>query len=87
MFKCRDIHDHASDYLEKRLSWWERVQFRWHLFICVYCRNFIRQMRTTVSTLASLKKRPDDNTVEKQVALLMRQRQSASPDSPPKKDQ
>lgn len=86
MFKCRDIHDHASDYLERRLSRWERIQFRWHLFICVHCRNFIRQMRTTVATLANLKKSPDNNAIETQVALLLRQHQSASPDSTPKKD-
>ncbi|MBI3772416.1 MAG: zf-HC2 domain-containing protein [Gammaproteobacteria bacterium] len=87
MFKCRDIHDHASDYLEKRLSLWGRIQFRWHLFICVHCRNFIRQMRTTVSTLAGLKKSPDSGAIDNQVALLLRQRQSSSSKSTSKKDQ
>lgn len=87
MFKCRDIHDHASDYLEKRLSRWQRVQFRWHLFICVHCRNFIRQMRTTVSALAGLKKSPDNSAIDNQVALLLRQRQSSSSNSTSKKDQ
>lgn len=85
MFKCRDIHDHASDYLEKRLSWWQRLQFHWHLFICVYCRNFIRQMQTTIGTLAGLKKSPDSNTVEDQVARLLRQHPSTPPGSTPKK--
>lgn len=86
MLKCRDIHDHASDYLERRLSWWGRVQFRSHLFICVHCRNFIRQMRSTVRALAGLKKSPDSCAIDNQVALLLRQRQSATTDSIPKKD-
>lgn len=87
MFRCKDIHDHASDYLEKRFSWWQRLQFRWHLFICVHCRNFIRQMRTTVSALAGLKKSADNSAIDNQVALMLRQRQSSSSNPPPKKDQ
>lgn len=87
MFRCKDIHDHASDYLEKRLSWGQRVQFRWHLFICVHCRNFVRQMRTTVSALAGLKKSTDSGAIDNQVALLLRQRQSSSSNSTSKKDQ
>lgn len=86
MLKYRDIHDRASDYLEKRLSWRARIQFRLHLFICVHCRNFIRQMRTTVTALAGLKKSPDSGTIDNQVTLLLRQSQSAASGSIPKKD-
>jgi hypothetical protein len=87
MFRCKDIHDHASDYLDKRLSPWQRIQFRWHLFICVHCRNFVRQMRVTLSSLAGMKKTTDNNAIDNQVALLLRQRQSSSATPPSKKDQ
>ena len=78
MMKCRDIHEHASEYLESRLSWWGRTRFGLHLFVCQHCRNFIRQMTLTLNTIRGLKKHPDDTAVEDQVTLLMREQRSSS---------
>lgn len=78
MFKCRDIHDHASEYLEGRLSSWERLKFRWHLFICVNCRNFIRQLKATIQAVAKIKPKTDAADVNKQVALLLQKHRTPS---------
>ncbi|MBI5450279.1 MAG: zf-HC2 domain-containing protein [Gammaproteobacteria bacterium] len=72
MFKCRDIHAHASDYLERRLSRWDRIKFRLHLFICVDCRNFIRQLATTIAALARVKQATDPKQLDDQLARLLK---------------
>lgn len=70
-FRCKDIHVHASDYLDGRLSLLQRAQYRIHLFICGPCATFIKQMRTTLAALHQLPLRePSPNEVEDQVAKL-----------------
>jgi len=36
---CRKISELASDSLDRPLSVWERVRFRFHLSICSSCKN------------------------------------------------
>jgi len=72
MPSCRDITEHASDYLDHALSPWHRAGFRLHLLMCLYCRRHIKQLRLTVATVGRLP--PDDPTAEaeeKQLEALL----------------
>lgn len=51
MLKCREIEQMASDYLDKDLSFQQRMAFRMHLFLCHNCRQYLRQLKTTISSV------------------------------------
>jgi len=74
----------ASDYRDRKLSFWQRSQMRLHLFICHHCRRFLTQY-TQVNDLAAThscnKHEPDEETVNQQVADLMKLVNSDKPDS------
>jgi len=52
MFSCKDVTDHASDYLEGALPWRAALQLRVHLLICGHCRRLLRQMRAVSGALS-----------------------------------
>lgn len=79
MFRCKDIAEHASRYVDRKLSFVERVQFRVHMFICHDCRHFISQFRLSLAALRNLKPRPADDAVAKQVAALKAARDQLQP--------
>ena len=43
MISCKEATRLASLQLERKLSLWERVQFRFHLAFCVGCRRAEKQ--------------------------------------------
>ncbi len=51
MFKCREIAQLASDYLNKDLSLRQRVAFKLHLFLCHNCHDYVFQLKTTINSI------------------------------------
>jgi hypothetical protein len=51
MLDCRNIADRATDYMERRLNLWERLQFKMHILICGPCELYLRQMGKIVEML------------------------------------
>ena len=49
MLKCRHIFEYSSDYLEGRLSFWKKLQFKVHLRTCVYCERFCKQFDISIN--------------------------------------
>lgn len=45
MISCKEASRLASLQLERRLSLWERFQFRLHLAFCIGCRRMEKQFR------------------------------------------
>ncbi|MDH5691465.1 MAG: zf-HC2 domain-containing protein [Gammaproteobacteria bacterium] len=71
MFKCKDINHHTSDYLDKNLSLWKRMNVRLHLFMCGPCRDFVRQFGLTRSSLQHLSTpAPTDDKIDAAIAKL-----------------
>jgi anti-sigma factor RsiW len=58
MLTCRDVTERVTDYLERDLSWWGRLQFRLHLAMCAVCRRYVAQMRATTELLHRIGDRP-----------------------------
>lgn len=56
MLSCKDITEKANDYLERELPLTTRMSVRMHLFLCVHCRRYVNQLRTTIGTLKLMKK-------------------------------
>jgi anti-sigma factor RsiW len=51
---CRELVNVITDYLEGKLSETDRGRFEAHLEECPYCRNYLEQMRETISALGGL---------------------------------
>ena len=58
MITCRQMTELVTDYLEGRLGWVDWLRFQYHLGLCVACRAYIGQMRSTVATVQQLE--PED---------------------------
>lgn len=55
MPSCKDVTKHSSDYLDRQLTWWERVSYWLHLMMCVNCRRYLDQLKLTIMTLGQTK--------------------------------
>ena len=51
MLNCREITERASDFIDARLPWRERMEVRLHLMMCRFCREYVRQMTLVVGAL------------------------------------
>ncbi len=56
MLKCRQMSEQASDLIEGRASWRERMSARVHTMMCDHCQRYFRQLRLTITTLHRLRK-------------------------------
>jgi predicted anti-sigma-YlaC factor YlaD len=54
MLTCRELTELVTDYLERRLSFGQRLRFEMHIGMCSHCRAYLRQMKQTVQTLGKL---------------------------------
>lgn len=48
MLSCQQITQKASDYIEGRMNFWQRLQFRMHLRMCIHCNGFIQRLRIAI---------------------------------------
>jgi anti-sigma factor RsiW len=51
---CEQLVELVTDYLEGRLGEGDRRRFEEHLHVCADCREYVEQMRQTVSGLGRL---------------------------------
>lgn len=73
MLSCKDITEQASEYLDKNMSLYHRIQYRLHLAMCHGCRRFVDQFKTTVSTVNKLEpEKVSEDVIEKQVQALIK---------------
>jgi hypothetical protein len=58
MMTCKELTEIVTDYLEGRMSFMQRLQFRFHVGMCQHCRAYLRQMKMTIKTLGTLPDEP-----------------------------
>ncbi|GJM11797.1 MAG: hypothetical protein DHS20C12_02000 [Pseudohongiella sp.] len=51
MLSCKDINQKADAHIDGELSLRKRIEVAFHLLMCVHCRNYIRQLKSTVGVL------------------------------------
>ncbi|MEW6364752.1 MAG: zf-HC2 domain-containing protein [Acidobacteriota bacterium] len=54
MLTCKELTEIITDYIEGRLTLFQRISFQLHLGMCRHCRAYLRQMRLTVRTLGKM---------------------------------
>jgi predicted anti-sigma-YlaC factor YlaD len=64
MLVCRDVTELVTDFVEGRMSFWDRLRFQLHVGMCRHCREYVRQMRTTRRVTAGLPAEPPSPEVE-----------------------
>lgn len=62
MLTCRDLSELASELLEGRALWTDRLAARAHLFVCRFCREYLKQLQLTIATVHSI--RPPEPPVD-----------------------
>jgi len=68
MYQCKDIVDEVNNYIDGELPLGKRVGLFFHLLICSCCRNYLQQIRSTLSIMTVSKPKEDDNTDTKLLA-------------------
>lgn len=63
MLSCKEITELITDYLEGRLSFWQRMRFQMHVGMCRHCRAYLKQMRTAIGALGKLPEEPVPDSV------------------------
>jgi len=71
MLKCKDIAAHASEHVDGELNWKQSLRYGLHLFVCGYCRRFVRQLRTTIACARAV---ADKDTLAPEVAQAIAER-------------
>lgn len=80
MLTCRDLTEHATNYMEGTLPLRTRLAVRLHLFLCGMCRAYLRQLRRTVALLRGRRLAPPPGEVEERIVARARQDQGSGLD-------
>ena len=64
MLVCRDVTELVTDFVEGRMSFWDRARFQLHIGMCRHCREYVRQMRTTRKLFGESPPEPPSPDVE-----------------------
>ena len=69
---CQDLTDLITDYLEGCLSLTDKIRFQIHLGLCIGCRTYLSQMKTTIETLGQLPPEPMPDHVRDELMARFR---------------
>jgi len=87
MFSCKDITEKANEYIDRELPLFTRAKVQLHLFICVNCRQYLRQLQLTIHTLRKMPghsvETPSQDKVSDIVSILQKE---TAPDKTPSGD-
>lgn len=78
---CRELIELVTDYLEEALDERERTRFEAHLAVCDGCRDYLDQMRRTITLLG--RPSPQSLTAADRERLLTFFRALRKPAAPP----
>jgi hypothetical protein len=62
MFQCKDVAEEANNYINGDLPWRKRIGLFLHLVICSCCRNYLQQLRQTITAVSLVKPKEQDTT-------------------------
>lgn len=62
MYQCKDITEEVNNYIDGHLPLGKRVGLFFHLLICSCCRNYLQQLRSTISIITIAKPKEYDET-------------------------
>jgi predicted anti-sigma-YlaC factor YlaD len=51
---CQDLTRLVGDYVEGRMTGWDRLRFQFHLGLCDACRGYLRQMEQAHASIGRM---------------------------------
>ena len=70
---CRRAVDLVTAYLEDALSTHDRARFEAHLQACPHCREYVKQMRDTLSIIGRIEPNALEPAAQTELVALYRQ--------------
>jgi len=77
---CKDVTEHASDYLDQNLPFMKRVAFRMHLFFCDNCSRYLAQLKLTIATLGKIEEAIPQPVEERRVQDIVEKLKQQTPE-------
>ncbi|RKZ81165.1 MAG: hypothetical protein DRQ35_00795 [Gammaproteobacteria bacterium] len=68
MYQCKDIAEEVNNYIDGHLPLSKRIGLFFHLLICSCCRNYLQQIRSTISVITVSHPKENDETDTKILA-------------------
>lgn len=75
MFSCKEASRLLSESLEHKLTFWQLVSLRLHLFICRFCRHFDHDLHRFDAALRTYSQHIDADATFAQITLRPETRQ------------
>lgn len=73
MAECKDIAEEASDLLNGDLPFRRRIALHLHILYCTCCKNYIQQLKQTISTISVLRPKEKDDTDKSALAKQLQE--------------
>jgi predicted anti-sigma-YlaC factor YlaD len=54
MLTCQELTELVTDFLEGRLSLWDRIRFGLHIGMCKHCRAYLHDRRLAIEALGKM---------------------------------
>lgn len=67
MLSCKKVVENTSEYLDGNLSFSQKLKVKLHLFMCVHCRRYIRQIKQTIQMIGGSQKKQVPSETEKEL--------------------
>lgn len=62
MYQCKDVADEVNNYIDGELPLGKRIGLFCHLLVCSCCRNYLQQVRSTISIITVARPKESDQT-------------------------
>ena len=69
MLKCKQIVAQASEYIDGDMGLLQKLQFQFHLAMCVHCRRFVTNFKAGIEMIKRL---PYDDVSQEQIDCVHR---------------
>ena len=81
---CQEIYDFLIDYQERKLSWWQRLKFTLHLWMCPPCARYLKaySASTDIFRQALEQDPPPESLMELTENFLRKQGRAAGQEAP-----
>jgi hypothetical protein len=79
MFLCKDATLRMTEEREGTLSGWDRVRYKAHLLICLYCKRYRRQLGETIVLSKEVPADEVPSSVEQAALMAFRARRGGGP--------
>lgn len=80
-YRCQELVELVTEYLEDAMTPHERASFEAHLAICTGCRNYVSQMKTTIHAIEQLPESPVAPELHEDLLNIFRKWKSSDGDT------